>query len=64
MTDRSISQNTHVVNTYIYIYIYIERERERQRELGYDALQSTKTLCVLRSIFNFKLEMIDPNRSI
>jgi hypothetical protein len=29
------------------IYIYIE--------LGYDALQSTRTLCVLRSIINFKL---------
>jgi hypothetical protein len=38
--------------------IYIERE------LGYGVLQSTKTLCALRSIFNFKSEMIDPSRSI
>jgi hypothetical protein len=38
------------------IYIYIE--------LGYGALQSTKTLCTLRSIFHFKSEIIDPNRSI
>jgi hypothetical protein len=36
----------------------------RERELGYDVLQSTKALCALRSIFNFKSEMIDPSRSI
>jgi hypothetical protein len=46
------------LNIYIYIYIYI------YIELGYDALQSTKALCVLRSIFNFKSKMIDPNHSI
>jgi hypothetical protein len=33
-------------------------------ELGYGALQNTRALCALRSIINFKLEMIDPNRSI
>jgi hypothetical protein len=44
------------INFIIYIYIYIE--------LGYGVLQSTKVLCALRSIFNFKSEMIDPNRSI
>jgi hypothetical protein len=27
-------------------------------------LQSTRALCALRSIINFKSEMIDPNRSI
>jgi vacuolar protein sorting-associated protein 72 len=32
----------------IYIYIYIE--------LGYGALQSTRALCALRSIINFKSE--------
>jgi hypothetical protein len=36
-----------------FIYIYIE--------LGYGALQSTSALCALRSIINFKSEMIDPN---
>jgi hypothetical protein len=41
-------------------YIY----REREREIGYGALQSTKALCALRSIFNFKSEIIDPYRSI
>jgi hypothetical protein len=40
----------------VVIYIYIE--------LGYGALQSTRTLCALRSIINFKSEMIDSNRSI
>jgi hypothetical protein len=39
-------------------YIYIQRESD------YDALQSIEHLCVLRYIFNFKLEIIDPNRSI
>jgi hypothetical protein len=33
-------------------------------ELNYGALQSTRALCALRSIFHFKSEMIDPNRSI
>jgi hypothetical protein len=33
-------------------------------KLGYGALQSTRALCALRSIINFKLEMIDSNRSI
>jgi hypothetical protein len=33
-------------------------------ELGYVVLQSTRTLCSLRSIINFKSEMIDSNRSI
>jgi hypothetical protein len=32
--------------------------------ISYGALQSTTTLCALRSIINFKSEMIDPNRSI
>jgi hypothetical protein len=41
---------------YTHIYIYIE--------LGYGALQSTGVLCVLRSIMNFKSEMIDPNHLI
>jgi hypothetical protein len=40
------------------MHIYIERE------LGYGALQITRALCTLRSIINFKLEMIDPNHSI
>jgi hypothetical protein len=33
-------------------------------ELWYGALQSTRALCALCSIINFKSEMIDPNRSI
>jgi hypothetical protein len=37
-------------------YIYIESD--------YGTLQSTRALCALRSIFNFKLEMINLNRSI
>jgi hypothetical protein len=45
----------------IYIYIYIT---DLYLELGNGTLQSTKALCALRSIFNFKLEMNDPNRSI
>jgi hypothetical protein len=40
------------------IYIY------RERESDYGALQSTEALCILRFIFNFKLEIIDLNRSI
>jgi hypothetical protein len=36
------------------LYIYIE--------LGYGALQSTRVLCALHFIINFKSEMIDPNR--
>jgi hypothetical protein len=42
------------------IYIY----RERERESDYGTLQSTEALCALSSIFNFKSEIIDPNRSI
>jgi hypothetical protein len=42
---------SHSNNIYIYIY-------------SYGALQSTRTLCVLRFIINFKLEIIDPNCSI
>jgi hypothetical protein len=45
---------------YLSIYIYIERERE----FDYGALQSTDALYALRSIFNFKSEIIDPNSSI
>jgi hypothetical protein len=33
-------------------------------ESDYGALQNTEVLCALRSIFNFKSKMIDPNRSI
>jgi hypothetical protein len=44
------------------IYIYIEGERERESDYG--TLQSIEVLHALRSIFNFKLEIIDPNRSI
>jgi hypothetical protein len=33
-------------------------------ELGYGVLQNTIALCALRSIINFKSEMIDPNCSI
>jgi hypothetical protein len=42
--------------SYRFYFFYIE--------LGYGALQNTKALCALRSIFNFKSEMIDLNRSI
>jgi hypothetical protein len=45
---------------YVCVYIYIYRERESD----YGVLQSTETLCVLHSIFNFKSEIIDLNRSI
>jgi hypothetical protein len=33
-------------------------------ESDYGALQSTRVLCTLRSIFHFKSEIIDLNRSI
>jgi hypothetical protein len=51
----SVQVDDEVSTIYIYIYIY---------KLGYGALQSTRALCVLCSIFHFKSEMIDPNRSI
>jgi hypothetical protein len=38
------------------IYIYIESD--------YGTLQSTEALCVLRSIFNFKSEIIDPEATL
>jgi hypothetical protein len=53
--DKETQNIKYVDNIYIYIYIYI---------LGYGALQSTRVLCALCSIINFKSEMIDPNRSI
>jgi hypothetical protein len=40
-------------NSYMLYIIYIE--------LGYGVLQITKVLCALRSIINFKSEMIDSN---
>jgi hypothetical protein len=40
----------------LFLYIYIE--------LDYGALKSIRALCDLRSIINFKSEMINPNRSI
>jgi hypothetical protein len=49
--------------------IYAPREKEEYTcvvdlELGYGTLQSTSALCALRSIINFKLEMINSNCSI
>jgi hypothetical protein len=46
----------YINQSFITPFIYIE--------LSYGALQSTKVLCTLHSIFNFKSKMIDPNRSI
>jgi hypothetical protein len=54
--DGEIIHNTWDIRITDYIYKYIE--------LGYGTLQSTKSLCALRSIINFKSKMIDPNRSI
>jgi hypothetical protein len=53
---------THILHEYKYIYIL--NVNIMYIELGYDALQSTRALCALRSIINFKLEIIDPKYSI
>jgi hypothetical protein len=45
-------------------HLSLKKVKKIYIELDYGALQSTKVLCTLHSIFNYKSEMIDPSRSI